>query len=38
MLVNMLIFLQIRKGEELKVPYHASAAAIYNNYVPYSQH
>jgi len=27
----------MRKGEELKVPYHASAAAARDNYVPYSR-
>jgi hypothetical protein len=39
MLVNMLNdFRKVRKGEELKAPHHASAAATRDNYVPYSRH
>jgi len=33
----VLLLLIIRKGKELKVPHHASAAATRNNHVPYSR-
>ena len=32
-LVNILVVLRIRKGKELKVPYHASAAATRDDHV-----
>jgi len=37
MLVKKLNMFGIRKGEELKTPRHTSAAASYNNRLPYSQ-
>jgi len=33
----IVLLLIIRKGEELKVPYYASAAATRDNHVPYSR-
>ena len=37
MLVNKAYFIGIRKGEELKTPRHASAAASRNDRLPHSQ-
>ena len=37
MLVKSLLLSKMRRGEELKVPHHASAAATRDDYVPYSQ-
>jgi len=34
----VVFLLIIRKGEELKVPHRASAAATRDNYVPYSRY
>jgi len=38
MLVESLLFFKVRKGKELKVPHHASAAATRDNHVPDSRH
>ena len=39
MMIVVLVFLDgMGKGEELKVPHHASAAATRDNHVPYSRH
>jgi len=37
MLVKSLLFFKVRKGKELKVPHHASAAATRDNHVPNSR-
>jgi len=38
MLVKSLILFGMRKGEELKTPRHASAAALRDDRLPHSQH
>jgi hypothetical protein len=38
MLVNKAFLIKMRKGEELKAPRHASAAAIRDGNLPYSRH
>jgi len=38
MLVNIYLLIEIREGEELKTPRHASAAATRNDRLPYSRH